>query len=349
MDGVKRVLAGLFLLGLSAAGVYGYTLSERERTYRQRIADGDAALSRDNTGEAIEAFSGAITVKSDSMLGYLKRGQAYRRRGEFVAAIRDLRRASEIDPAATRPLEELGDAYLADTPHRYNAAAERFLAYVKLDNRAPRVLYKLAFARYNDGRLADAAAGARGAGGSVWRPGSDGEPADATRSAERPRSGPVPRSRAWPGLRARRAAGAGGSDARPRQRTLSRPSLRLRRARTRLARHRAGAHRSRGAEQGDRGARRGGRERRQQRGADALRPRAADDVGRGGRRAHVAGRDAEAAGRAPLLLLSVGGRRAPPPLRRRASSAAGLRGAPRRRAGRPPPQCAGRASRRSVA
>src|SRR5260370_23542321 len=85
---VKRVLAGLFLLGLSAAGVYGYTLSERERTYRQRIADGDAALSRDNTGEAIEAFSGAITLKNDSMLGYLKRCQAYRRRGELAAAIR---------------------------------------------------------------------------------------------------------------------------------------------------------------------------------------------------------------------------------------------------------------------
>jgi tetratricopeptide (TPR) repeat protein len=156
MDGVKRVLAGLFLLGLSAAGVYGYTLSERERIYRQLIADGDAALAKDNTGAAIEAFSGAITVKYDSMVGYLKRGQTYRRRGEFVAAIRDLRRASEIDPAATRPLEELGDAYLADTPHRYGAAAERFQDYVKLDNRAPRVLYKLAFARYNDGHVVEA-------------------------------------------------------------------------------------------------------------------------------------------------------------------------------------------------
>jgi tetratricopeptide (TPR) repeat protein len=156
MDGVKRVLAGLFLLGLSGAGVYGYTLSERERTYRQKIADGDAAVARDNTGAAIEAFSGAITLKDDSMVGYLKRGQVYRRRGEVAAAIRDLRRASEIDPSATRPLEELGDAYLADTPHRYGAAAERFEAYVKLDTRAQRVLYKLAFARYNDGRVAEA-------------------------------------------------------------------------------------------------------------------------------------------------------------------------------------------------
>jgi tetratricopeptide (TPR) repeat protein len=148
---MKRVLAGLFLLGLSVAGVYAYTLSERERSYRQKIADGDAALARDNTSAAIEAFSGAITLKDDSMVGYLKRGETYRRRGEFGAAIRDLRRASEIDPAATRPLQELGDAYLADTPHRYAAAAERFEAYVKLDNRAPRVLYKLAFARYHEG------------------------------------------------------------------------------------------------------------------------------------------------------------------------------------------------------
>jgi tetratricopeptide (TPR) repeat protein len=153
---VKRVLAGLVLLGLSAAGGYGYTLSERERTYRQKIADGDTALARDNTVAAIEAFSGAITLKEDAMLGYLKRGQTYKRRGEFVAAIRDFRRASELDPTATIPLEELGDAYLADTPHRYAAAAERFQQYVRLDTRAPRVLYKLAFARYREGHAREA-------------------------------------------------------------------------------------------------------------------------------------------------------------------------------------------------
>jgi tetratricopeptide (TPR) repeat protein len=156
MDAVKRVLAGIVLLALTGAAVYGYTLSERERAYRQAIADGDAALARDSAAAAIEAFSGAITLKPNSMLGYLKRGQTYRRRGEIVAAIRDLRRASDIDPSATRPLEELGDAFLADTPHRYQPAAERYEAYVKLDNRAPRVLYKLAYARYNDRRVADA-------------------------------------------------------------------------------------------------------------------------------------------------------------------------------------------------
>jgi tetratricopeptide (TPR) repeat protein len=152
MDGVKRVLAGVLLLGVTAAAVYGYLASQRERTYRHYLATGDAAMAQDNAAAAIEAFSGAIALKPDSMIGYLKRGQTYRRRSEFAAAIRDLGRATELDPAATRPLEELGDAYLADTPHRYISAAERYEAYIRLDNRAPRVLYKLAFARYNEGR-----------------------------------------------------------------------------------------------------------------------------------------------------------------------------------------------------
>jgi tetratricopeptide (TPR) repeat protein len=156
LGAVKRILAGSVLLALSAAGGYGYTLSERERSYRQQIADGDTAIARDNSFAAIESYSGAITLKPDAMLGYLKRGETYRRRGEFVAAIRDLRRASELDTTATRPLEELGDAYLADTPHRYGSAAERYEQYVRLDNSSPRVLYKLAFAKYHEGR-ADAA------------------------------------------------------------------------------------------------------------------------------------------------------------------------------------------------
>jgi len=153
---VKRALAGILLLALAAAAVYGYTASERERSCRERLAAGDTALAQDNTSAAIEAFSGAIALKPDSMIGYLKRGQTYRRRGEFPAAIRDLRKAAELDPAATMPLEELGDAYLGDTPHRYKSAADRYAAYLRLDNRVPRVLYKLAFARYNDRHVAEA-------------------------------------------------------------------------------------------------------------------------------------------------------------------------------------------------
>src|SRR6185436_19599613 len=79
---VKRTLAGLLLLAMTGAAVYGFTLSETERAYRQLIADGDAAIGREDSASAIEAFSWAITLKPDSMLGYLKRGQTYRRRGD---------------------------------------------------------------------------------------------------------------------------------------------------------------------------------------------------------------------------------------------------------------------------
>jgi tetratricopeptide (TPR) repeat protein len=151
---MKRVLAAVVVLGLTAAAVYGYTVSRRERTFRQLLADGEAALARDNTFAAIEAFSGAIALKDDAMVGYLKRGETYRRRGELDAAMRDLRRAAELDPTATRPREELGDVNLG--LKRYARAADQYREYVRLDPQAPRVLYKLAFARYNDGRVLEA-------------------------------------------------------------------------------------------------------------------------------------------------------------------------------------------------
>ena len=99
---------------------------------------------------AIEAFSGAIALKSDSMIGYLMRGDAYRRRDELEAALRDLRQAADIDPGAPRPRELLGDVNYAR--HRYPPAADHYQAYVDLDDRSPRVLYKLALARYRAGQ-----------------------------------------------------------------------------------------------------------------------------------------------------------------------------------------------------
>jgi hypothetical protein len=82
---MKRSLAGVLLLVVSLAAIYGYAATRRERLYRELLARGEVALAQDNTVAAVEAFSGAITLKRDSMLGYLKRGQTYRRRGELVA------------------------------------------------------------------------------------------------------------------------------------------------------------------------------------------------------------------------------------------------------------------------
>jgi tetratricopeptide (TPR) repeat protein len=121
----------------------------QQREYQHLIAVGDAALADDQTYGAIEAFSGALALNPDSMLAYLKRGDTYRRRGEFAAALRDLQDAAVLDPAAPQPVELLGDVNAATG--QYAEAAEHYEAFVALDDRSPRVLYKLALAYYRNG------------------------------------------------------------------------------------------------------------------------------------------------------------------------------------------------------
>ena len=149
----KRVRRGLLitltLATLLAGLAYAYTTLTQERSYRRQIEAGNAALAVGQTFEAIEAFSGAIALKGDSMLAYLRRGEAYQQQGQLQAAERDLRRAWRLDPAATRPLEALGDVRFET--QNYARAAERYADYVALDDRSPRILYKLALARYRAG------------------------------------------------------------------------------------------------------------------------------------------------------------------------------------------------------
>jgi tetratricopeptide (TPR) repeat protein len=164
---VKRAFLAILAVSACAAAVYGYTAARRERTFRLLIDRGDAALAKDDTFAAIESFSGAIALKDDSMVGYLKRGEAYRRRQQLDAgakdsrqvpkfdpaadaAMRDLRRASELDPLAPRPRELLGDVNYA--LRRYDRAVEQYQRYIELDDRSPKVLYKLALAQYSAGR-----------------------------------------------------------------------------------------------------------------------------------------------------------------------------------------------------
>jgi tetratricopeptide (TPR) repeat protein len=147
---VKRAVLGCLLLLIAAGALYGYTATRRERAYRLQVAQGEAALARDEAFAAIEAFSGAILVKPGSMLGYLRRGEAYRKHGELTEALKDLRHASLLDPKAPRPLELLGDVNHA--LQRYDRAAEQYERYVALDDRSPRLLYKLALSHYSAGQ-----------------------------------------------------------------------------------------------------------------------------------------------------------------------------------------------------
>jgi tetratricopeptide (TPR) repeat protein len=150
----RSIVIAVAVVTLIGASVLTWVDVREQREFRRLVAVGDAALTHERTSEAIEAFSGAIALKADSMLPYLKRGDTYRHRGELEAALRDLRQAAALDPGAPRPAELLGDVNAG--LGRYPEAAEQYRRYIALDDRAPRVLYKLALVYYRDGRPAAA-------------------------------------------------------------------------------------------------------------------------------------------------------------------------------------------------
>jgi tetratricopeptide (TPR) repeat protein len=150
---VKRgILAAVTLLTLVAVG-YACSVTRRERQFGQRVVDGDAALSSGDLPAAVAAFGDAVSLKPESMLGYLKRGDAHRRRGELEAAAADLERAHTLNPTEPRVLELLGDVARARQLH--DAAAGYYAAYVAIDDR-PKVLYKLGLARHLGGHHREA-------------------------------------------------------------------------------------------------------------------------------------------------------------------------------------------------
>ena len=139
---------------LVAAGLLVWFQVGQEREFRSLVAAGEQALDEDQTFAAIEAFSGALALKNGSMLAYLKRGDTYRRRGEYAKALRDLREAAALDPTAPQPIELLGDVNGA--MGRHERAADLYEQYLILDDRAAKVLYKLAVARFRSGQSAKA-------------------------------------------------------------------------------------------------------------------------------------------------------------------------------------------------
>jgi tetratricopeptide (TPR) repeat protein len=143
------VVVGVAAVAIITAALLVWFDARQEREFRRYIAVGDAALASGQTFNAIEAFSAALTLKPDSMLASLKRGDTYRRRGEYAAALRDLGQATFLDPSAPRPIELLGDVQAAMGQHA--AAAIEYQKYLAIDDSAPAVLYKLALAHYRSG------------------------------------------------------------------------------------------------------------------------------------------------------------------------------------------------------
>jgi len=153
----RTALVALAVAAIAVAAALLYTTAARESEYRRLVAEGERALRADQTFVAVENFSGAIALKGDSMLAYLRRGEAYRRRGgqdDLQKALRDLRMAAQLDPGALKPQEELGDVNFA--LERFARAAESYDAYLTLDDQSAAVRYKLALSRFRLGDTAGA-------------------------------------------------------------------------------------------------------------------------------------------------------------------------------------------------
>jgi tetratricopeptide (TPR) repeat protein len=145
------VFAVLFVAVAGVAGALAYSALANEREFDRQIQAGDQAVAGERAFQAIEAYSAAISRNPDSVLAHLKRGSVYYAQHELEAALRDLRRATALDPAALRAIEMLGDVNVG--LGRGERAIEQYEAFISLDDRNPRVLYKLGLARYQNGRM----------------------------------------------------------------------------------------------------------------------------------------------------------------------------------------------------
>ena len=154
MTQMRRLILGSIVMLVGMAGALVYHGIAQDHEFQRLIAEGDHARRTGNDAIAIEAYSGALALNTDSMAVYLKRGETYQAYGHLQTARRDLLMAAHLNPAATRPHERLGDVSVSLKD--FDDAATHYQAFVQLDDQNPHVLYKLALARQRSGRVARA-------------------------------------------------------------------------------------------------------------------------------------------------------------------------------------------------
>jgi len=152
---VKRVVTLCSVFGLIVLGSTLLTHFRRDGEYRRLLAEGESAMRDGQSYVAIEAFSGALALRPDSMAAFYRRGEAYGERQQNESAIRDLKAAWRLAPDAPQPLQALGHLY--DRRGDTARAAEWYaLAADRLADADPGLLYALALARYRAGAPAAA-------------------------------------------------------------------------------------------------------------------------------------------------------------------------------------------------
>jgi tetratricopeptide (TPR) repeat protein len=154
---VRRLVLVIGVVGLVVASVAVVQFFDRTRQYRRLISEGELAVQAGRHYAAVEAFTGALAWRPDSMVAFYRPGESYRALRRDGEAIRDLREAVRLAPDAPQPLVALGELY--DLRNEPAEAAEMYAqAASRLGDEDPGVLYKLALARYRAGAPATAIA-----------------------------------------------------------------------------------------------------------------------------------------------------------------------------------------------
>src|SRR5688572_5632445 len=151
---MKLALAVAGLIGLAVASTLAVQQLNRGEQFRVLMADGDQALDAGNTYAAIEAYSGAMALRPDSMASHLRRGKAWQAQRRQDEAIRDYMEAARLQSGAADPLLALAELYEArgDVAH----AAEWYGRAAEVDPQNRALLYRLAMVRYRAGRSGSA-------------------------------------------------------------------------------------------------------------------------------------------------------------------------------------------------
>jgi tetratricopeptide (TPR) repeat protein len=158
MGAIRSRTSLLALLGLfgTVAALLTLVLQEvdRDRDYRALLAEGDRALAAGNAFAGVDAYSGALALRPESVAARIRRGQAYREQRRDDDAIRDWTEAARLAPRSTQPFELLGDLY--SQRGEDGQAATYYEKCVALDAQDATRLYKLGLARYRAGSPASA-------------------------------------------------------------------------------------------------------------------------------------------------------------------------------------------------
>lgn len=152
---MRRTVALVAAALIAVAGVVVIQRLNDDRVYRGLLADGDRAMAASRPYAAVEAYSGALVLRPDSMVAHYRRGEAYLAERQELQALRDLHEARRLSPEAPEPLAALG--LLHERRGEYAVAADWYaLASERLEHADASLLYSLALARYHAGAVAAA-------------------------------------------------------------------------------------------------------------------------------------------------------------------------------------------------